>query len=76
MTASLAIVLWSTAVTWVSVPKRGMGLAEVILVSLQIAAIAAAVALVLGTVLGVAIILLRRQQPPIQDRVHLLDTRS
>jgi ABC-type nitrate/sulfonate/bicarbonate transport system permease component len=75
MTSCLPIVLWNAAVTWVTVPKRGLGLADVILVSLQIAAIAAAVALVLGTVLGVAIILLRRHQPPIQERVHLLNTR-
>ena len=73
MTALLATILWNTTVTWVQVPKRGLGFGEVILVALQIAALAAAVALVLGAVLGVAIILFRRQQPPVQER--LLDIR-
>ena len=76
MTASLFNVLWTIAVTWVNVPKRGLNFGEVILVSLQIAALAAVVAMVLGTVLGVVIILFRRHQPPVQDRVHLLNTRS
>ena len=76
MTSFLATALWTVAVTWVQVPKRGLGLGDVILVALQIAALAAAVAMVLGAILGLLIILARRQEPPMQERVHLLDMRS
>jgi ABC-type spermidine/putrescine transport system permease subunit II len=74
MIALTPLFLWTTAVTWVNVPKRGLNFGDLILLSLQVAALAAAVALALGTVLGVAIILFRRHQPPIEER--LLDIRS
>jgi ABC-type spermidine/putrescine transport system permease subunit II len=64
---------FSATVTWIRVPKRSFNFAEVILLSLQIAALCAAVALVLGTVLGVVIIVHRRHQTPAQDRLHVLD---
>jgi ABC-type spermidine/putrescine transport system permease subunit II len=58
------IALAAQSVTWIKVQKPTFDLVGVVLSSIGIAALCVAVALVLGTILGLGFILRRRRVPP------------
>jgi len=66
------------SVTWIKVPKPTFDLVGVVLYSLGLAGICAAIALALGIGLGIGIILRRRRVPArsvADDCLHLLEAR-
>jgi hypothetical protein len=63
-------------ITWVHVPKPTLDLVGIVLGSLRLAGVAALVAIVAGSVVGLALILRNRRRPSVVEpsRLHLLES--
>lgn len=62
-------------ITWVHVPKPTLDLVGIVIGSLRLAGIAAILAMVLGSAVGLGLILRNRRRPSVIEpsRLHLLE---
>jgi hypothetical protein len=64
------------AITWIHVPKPTLDLVGIVIGSLTLAGVAALLAMVLGSGVGLALIVRNRRRPSVIEpsRLHLLET--
>lgn len=63
-------------ITWIHVPRPTLDLVGIVIGSLTLAGVAALLAMVLGTAVGLVLIVRNRQRPSVIEpsRLHLLET--
>ncbi len=63
-------------ITWIHVPKPTLDLVGIVLGSLRLAGVAALLAMVLGSAVGLALIVRNRRRPSVIEpsRLHLIET--